>query len=191
MTTLPAPLQWLKPPGYRYEPGPQTPAQRSAQQAYERARPTPATQPQSVNPQQAGQVLGAQGQALVDAALGAAQKGGQIAIDNKRGLNEVEGNARQRLERMLSDSYRTNTGTYVEGRNQLGDAEFGRGLQMARELRGMGADTGQLVAGAVTGEQDNDRMKLEILREALKPSLVDNISGIAGAIAPLLAVFAA
>jgi hypothetical protein len=55
----------------------------------------------------------------------------------------------------------------------------------------MGDRMGGRVAGAIAGEQANDAAKLKILQEALRPTLVDNISGIAGAIAPLLAVFAA
>jgi hypothetical protein len=138
-----------------------------------------------------GQVLGAQGQGLVSTALGAGRESGQIAIDNRRGLNEAEGDARQRLEGMLSNSYRTNTGTYVQGRNQIEDANFARGMEMVGELRGMGNDMGRFVAGAITGEQTNDAARLKILEKALQPTLMDNISGIAGAIAPLLAVFAA
>jgi len=191
MTTIPASLQWLKPPGYRYEPGPQTPAQRSAQDAYERARPTPATQPQNVNPQQAGQVLGAQGRALIGAALDVGDRGTDIALRGRQGATTIDGDGFERKEDIVTDNYGRRAGVFTDNTLRLQDSQFGKAMSVADAMRGMSSEMGGRVAGAIAGEQGNDRMKLEILREALKPSLVDNISGIAGAIAPLLAVFAA
>ena len=189
MTTLPYSLQWLKPPGYRYEPTPLTPAQQAEKDRFERARPTLAAQPQNVNPQQVGQVLGAQGQGSVNTQLDAGRTAGQIGIENMRGLNEVEGQAYRQKKDMDANFYRTNYGTYTDNEIRRENSRVGNALTVADRLAGMGSEMGGRVAGAISGEQANDAARLKILERALQPTLVDNISGIAGAIAPLLAAF--
>lgn len=191
MTTAPSSLQWLRPPGFRYDPTVQTPAQQAREARYQRATTELKSQPpvQGVDPKRAGQTLIQLGSQLADEQLRVTQQGGQITNNLRRGLNDVEGDARERMEGLQRATYRANTDTYVDGRTRLEDSAWGRAARTAEIMRGMSADMGAQVAGAVSGEQANDRMKLEILREALKPTLVDNIAGLAGAIAPIAALF--
>ncbi len=185
--------QWLQAPRYRYDPTTPTPDQQARDARYQRATTDLQGQPpvQGVDPKRAGQTLTQLGSQLADEQLRVTQQGGQIINDLRRGFNNVEGDARERMEGLRRATYRANTDTYVDGRTRLEDSAWGRAARTAEIMRGMSADMGAQVAGAVSGEQANDRMRLEILRDALKPRLVDDIGSLVGAIAPIAALFAA
>jgi hypothetical protein len=182
--------QWLRRNEYRYDPTAAKPATEAVEGRYQRATSDVRSQmpaPQAASPQEMGRVLADQGAEQQRQGLDTLRGVMQATAEKRRLDTEIDAQGFDQQQGIITDNFAKRLGEATNSTRQLQGDHWDRGLSVARELRGMGADTTAQVASAIGGEQSNDRYKLEILDRALKPTLVDNIAGLAGSLGPLLA----